>query len=817
MRSLLFGLFVGYFFVACAPLHWSGARLSAAAGVLVLVVIALWVTESDRKSQPLSRWLSSLCCLVIGLLLATLALGLAITAVVSDAGAIAKSSSCTDARLMMRVQIEGLPRKHAVGSRFDARVLDVDPGVLDCQKLRGTKLRLGFRGPVTLLPDQKLLAEFQLREVRGSVSPGAFDHELHSILQGVVLGGYVSQAFSLRDSSGWSMDAKRFAVRQYLNQLDLEHTGVILALATGDNAELAVQDWDLLQSSGTVHLMVISGLHVGLVAALLFVLLRPIAGISARLLPGSRSSALHLAVLTLGILLMYVHWVGASVPALRAWLMAAVALMGWALERSVQAPTLLLIAAVGVIGMAPLAGLTAGFWLSFALVAWLLCLPDQSSRNRNKGPQTQARLWPENFVGKLRQIMILHIGATLLLLPLLAWLGLPIAPVGPLANFLAVPFVTIVLVPWVLLSVVSLSLAPQLAANLFVIADAMVAVLFHTLRLAADVWPATSVSVPELDVVLSASVVVVVLLMPVSAVVRGVAGSALLIWWLQNGHSPQPELPTPDLHKPEQGEFNLQILDVGQGLAVIVGTAEAVVLYDTGASFPSGFNYADSVIIPALRRRHVQQLDALVVSHGDNDHAGGAARILERFKPSRLAGSISPADTCQWYFGGLTTNRILSAGVELQLIDFAEGKTANDRSCVLLIRGAHTQAVLAGDIEVSAERALLAQLPNGVDVLTVAHHGSLTSSSEEFVHKLQPGLALVSAGYKNRFGHPHADVVKRYEAVGTQVLNTANAGTLSWSSADVASITSARRQRLHRWRLGAPLVVTVAEGRAANP
>ena len=118
---------------------------------------------------------------------------------------------------------------------------------------------------------------------------------------------------------------------------------------------------------------------------------------------------------------------------------------------------------------------------------------------------------------------------------------------------------------------------------------------------------------------------------------------------------------------------------------------------------------------------------------------------------------------------------------------------------------------MAGDIEVSAEQALLDQLPSGVDLLTVAHHGSLTSSSEEFVQKLQPGLAVVSAGYRNRFGHPHIEVVERYEAAGSEVVNTAIEGTIDWRSTDAAAITSARAKRLVSWQLAAPLAVALAE------
>ena len=812
MRALLFGLFVGYFFAACAPVHWRSAFLWSVAITLLIVVVARWRVRQALQPSPLYLWVVSSCHFVIGLLTAVLTLGLAVNAVNARALVSSQTPICSNARLMLRVQLEGLPIRHSSGSRFDARVLDVDPAFSECQYLQGEKLRLGFRGPATLLPDQTLLAEFKLRPVRGSVSPGAFDHEVHSALQGVVLGGYVTQAFALRDPLKWSMDAQRFALRQYLSELDLDHPGVILALASGDTAVLGAEDWALLQDSGTVHLLVISGLHVGLVGALLFVLLRPFVRLMDRMLPGLRVAALLHASLTAAVLLIYVHWVGSSVPALRAWLMVTVVLVGWSLERRVLASSLLFVAAVGVVAMTPLAGLQAGFWLSFALVAWLLCVPRPAEPVNEQGDHNDVAVemeWVARLWIKGRQLIMLHIGATLLLLPLLAWLGLPVAPVGPLANFFAVPYVTLLLVPWVLFSVLLLPFGAELALSLLMVADSMISILFCLLQWVVEIWPGVALPVFRLGVLLSALVCVVMFLLPLPLMLRGAAGSAVLIWLINTNHN-LPLGTTKAVAMPGYGDFNLQMLDVGQGLSVVVGTAEAMILYDTGASFPSGFNYVDSVISPAMRRRLVQKLDGFVVSHADNDHAGGAQAVIEQFAPRRLAGSIPSVDSCRWTFGRHTSDVWVSAGVKLQLFNFEQGGSGNDRSCVLLISGAHARALLAGDIETSAERALLDQLPNGVDVVSVPHHGSATSSSEEFVRKLQPGLALVSAGFNNRFGHPNAEVVRRYQAVGSRVMNTAYEGTMSWESADVGGVISARKQRLNNWRLAAPLAVAMA-------
>ena len=839
MRALLFGLFVGYFFVACAPMHWSGARLCLVACGFFSVTGGECLIRQRRLSRLPPGWVYSLLVLTahfaMGLLAAALLLGGAINRVSAHLSSIAQAPGCTEVRLMLRVQIEGLPRTNPTGSRFDVRVLDVDPRYPECRQLRGAKLRIGFRSPALLQPDQKMLAEIKLRPIRGSVSPGAFDHELNSALQGVALGGYISKLFALREPNrrfpvlAPSIDEHRYSFRHYVTGLDLKYSGVILALATGDTAGMVADDWQLLQNSGTVHLLVISGLHVGLVSAVLFLLLRPVVQGLVGLLPGSRPAGLLHALLTAALVLLYVYWVGASVPAIRAWLMVTVVLVGWALERRVQPHTLVLIAAVGVVAMAPLAGLQAGFWLSFALVAWLLSSTSGKSAGNRANPQAsdpdpeqesdrseKYDHWRYRIGRGGRQLLGLHVGATLLLLPLLGWLGLPIAPVGPMANFFAVPYVTLLLVPWVLLSVVVWPVAPALSTVLLVVADRLVALLIAVLHWVVAFWPAVSLPILSVAALVCASALVLIVLMPLSTAMRCAAGAALLVWVLQAAQKfsvGSTQLPD----TPKHGDFVVQVLDVGQGLSVVVRTAEALILYDTGASFPSGFNYVDSVIVPAFDRLRVVQLDGLVVSHSDNDHAGGAKAVMKRFNPVRLAGAIPTIDSCRWHPGAETSKRWLSAGVELRLLNFAEGLSTNDRSCVLLIRGKQAQALLTGDIEVSAERALLSDLPSAVDLVTVAHHGSLTSSSKEFVEKLQPGLAVVSAGYRNRFGHPHVDVVDRYEAIGSRVVTTASEGTISWRSSDVATITSARARRLSYWRLAAPLAVSLAVSSHANP
>jgi len=221
------------------------------------------------------------------------------------------------------------------------------------------------------------------------------------------------------------------------------------------------------------------------------------------------------------------------------------------------------------------------------------------------------------------------------------------------------------------------------------------------------------------------------------------------------------------------------MLDVGQGLAIIVRTRDHALVYDAGARFPSGFDLGDASVVPALHALGITRLDRLIVSHGDNDHAGGAASVLAAFpktpvesgEPERLA---VPSTQClggeSWEWNGVTF-RIVHPHEPL-------ATRANDRCCVLEVRSGDNRLVLTGDITSAVEGAVATALSadGSALVLQVPHHGSRTSSGEEFIAALQPSLALVSTGYRNHFNHPHPAVVARYAAAESSLLNTSQSG-----------------------------------------
>jgi competence protein ComEC len=254
---------------------------------------------------------------------------------------------------------------------------------------------------------------------------------------------------------------------------------------------------------------------------------------------------------------------------------------------------------------------------------------------------------------------------------------------------------------------------------------------------------------------------------------RGVPGKPLAaLLWLP--------LLLPALHAPAFGDAELVVVDVGQGLSVLVRTQHHVLLYDMGPAVPDGFDAGERVVVPTLHALGVHRLDVAMVSHGDNDHAGGFAAVKRAFPPGL---SFSPAGSpVQGTKPCLAGAHWRWDGVEFRVLHPASGfpYLDNESSCVLRVAGAHGAALLTGDIGEVIERKLLREQPSMLraDVVLVAHHGSGGSSDPGFIGATGAKLALVSSGFGNRFHHPLAEVVARWREAGAEVGDTQDLGAL---------------------------------------
>ncbi|WP_345776901.1 DNA internalization-related competence protein ComEC/Rec2 [Dokdonella sp.] len=628
--------------------------------------------------------------------------------------------------------------------------------------------------------------QLRLKRPRGLVNRGGFDAERQALERGVVAVGYVRRAESNRrlGEQGWCVNGLRERLAQDIaaRVADAHDAALLRAFAIGDTRGLDQDDWEVARANGVPHLIAISGFHVGIAAgfgALLVKLLWwlwPRLGLRIAFPVAQAPAALIVAVL-------YGMLAGGSLPTLRTLMMIAVVALTHCGRRSASGAHSLALALLAILAFDPLSTVSAGFWLSFVGVAFLLaCL------QRGRGA-----------LGWLRELTLGQLLMTISLLPLTVWFFGEASLVGALSNLIAVPLITFVIVPLCLAGVLALLVAPALATLVLVPAGWVAHGQWWLLERMAS-WPGAHWYLSEVApwALLLAMLGAVWMFLPRGVPARGL-GALLFL-----------PLLLPDRPPPPEGAFVASVIDVGQGLSVLVRTRSHALLYDAGARYRSEFDLGEAAVLPTLHALGVDALDALVVSHGDNDHAGGALAVARAYpQAQRYAGEparteISAAQCREgqrWHWDGVDF-RVL--GPRAQALGGARLSAGNDRSCVLLVETPAGRLLLSGDVSARIEPAIAEAVGVGAPlVLLVPHHGSRTSSSAAFIAALRPRLAVVSAGWRNRFGHPHPTVVRRYADAGVALEGTAEAGALEieFARAGPPRLVSRERERRRRhWR-----------------
>lgn len=543
-------------------------------------------------------------------------------------------------------------------------------------------------------------------------------------------------------------------------------------------------DWDIFRATGVAHLMSISGLHVTMFAWAAAFAIGALWRRSARLCLAwpAPSAALAGGLLAAAAYALFSGW---GVPAQRTVCMLAVAgLLRLAGRRWPWRQTMLLAALVAV-AVDPWALLQAGFWLSFAAVGVLFATDSGASSEHGAGAGAR---FVHFFVLHARQ----QAAITLALAPLSLLLFQQVSLVGLVANAVAIPWVTLGVTPLALLGVVW--------APLWDAAALATQALAPVLQWLAG-WPGATLNAAAA---------------PLWAAVAGLAGALLLLLRLPWGvRSLGVALLLPVLlwqaPRPLAGEFELLAADVGQGNAVLVRTARHTLVYDTGPRFSRESDAGHRVLVPLLRALD-ERVDLVVLSHRDSDHTGGAAAVLAMQPQARLLASIEdghelqalrPVERCKagqrWEWDGVHFE-VLHPQPDAYAAASVPA-APNAVSCVLRVSTGLRSALLAGDIEQPQEAALLrAGAPLQADVLLVPHHGSKTSSSAPFLDAVQPSLALVQAGYRNRFGHPAEAVVQRYRERGIRVVDSAGCGAAVWRSARPGEVACEREVGERYWQ-----------------
>jgi len=677
----------------------------------------------------------------------------------------------TDVRLGGVVQ--DLPQHSGHRVRFELSVDKLFSDEPALKRLRRVQLSL-YQPEHIIKAGHYLELDVRLRTPRGLMNPYASDRELYFLQSSIDATGYVRQLHHQRSAASWSLPGLRQHLSDQLHDRFSEgqSSWLLQAIVLGSRMDMTDEHWEVLRRTGTAHLLVVSGLHIGVAAGaglLLGKLL--IAGV---LFCGISPVWLRRIPLLLALLLAvsYACISGLGLPVQRALIMVTIFLMAeWSLKQ-VSGWTRWRWALIVILTSQPLALLQPGAWLSFSAVAVLLWLAQTCKR-----PDTSA--W--RLAGGAQWAIFVG------MLPLMALLFNQFGLLAPLVNLIAVPLFSL------LITLLPLLIPASLAGSESVIWGVGQFLDYFWSGLS---WSATIPGVfillarPDPIVVLIVSLACFWLLMPLPLHWRWVSVMALLPLFFPRASEVTP------------GDFNVVVFDVGQGLAVLVETHQHRLLYDTGPGFAGGGSALPFTIAPLLRARNVDQLHHLVISHGDFDHAGGYPSLKQMMPVEYKEGGSEDLinrgfQSCHerqaWEYDGVRF-RYLTPPPE-------PGWSRNEQSCVLEVRSSNCSLLLPGDAGFPVEFGLVrsGQL-QPVTWLVAGHHGSRTSSSQVFIEHLQPEYVIYAAGYNNRFGHPHEDVASRFERAGVRARNTATDGAVILRAVQGSCETlSWREQRRRYW------------------
>ena len=646
--------------------------------------------------------------------------------------------------LTIQGRVLGLPLTSPERTRFDFQVQNSGSG-----EIIGKRLRLNcYRCRFAIEPGQQWQFDVRLKQPNGFASWAAFDYERHLFRYQISATGYVrdNQNAQLLGKGRWSVDQWRWWLRSRLIPNEDEVSvgkAMLMALLIGDKSWLTHEQRQVFQVTGVSHLMAISGLHIGLVflaawGCIAFILNRVPKVYNA--IPRPTLAG----VLALAPALAYAALAGFAVSTQRALIMLTVVVCCRLLARPVNLLKSLQLAAVAVLLIDPLSIFDYGFWLSFTAVLVIA-------------------------LGQLRFASL-----SLLTIQPLIWLGMmpmtlvffgQVSLISPVVNLILVPVFCVLLIPASLLSLILLPVNSWSAVAVDLldwIFSGIYTVLWRISELSGVIWT------PSSSILWMCLVPLLVL------------GTRHWAWLFKAGliivacalaWQPPTRIPA--------GDYEITLLDVGQGLSMVIRTRSQVWVYDTGPAYRTGFNAADAVLIPYLRRLRVDHIDHLVISHADNDHIGGLPRVLKQFRvreistsrPDKVTGGQACFADQSWSIDQVTFSFISP--------DASTPDGSNNRSCVLLVDNGSVRTLITGDIEKQVESYLLeADADLRANIMLVPHQGSKTSSTPAFLNRINPSLALVAAGYRNHYGHPHPDVVARYRKRNIDLLSTIDSGSI---------------------------------------
>ena len=650
-------------------------------------------------------------------------------------------------------RVLGSPSTTAGGIRFTMIVVN-DNQEQTTDKLAGRRLLLScYACPLDIGAGETWQFTVRLKRPHGYASWGAFDYEKYLFRQRISARGYIRLK-----AHNALLERQRHSIAEWREEISetIRRSGdgvgqqIILALTIGDKSGFTQQQRRIFQEAGVSHLLAISGLHVGLVfmviVRLATILLWPVAR-----LYGLIPRQFLVLMPALAGAFVYSALSGFAVSTQRALLMLLVFVVCRISGRDVSLLKVLLIAMALILCLDPFAAVDTGFWLSCTAVLIIALVSSDDQK------LSLIRLQPRLWLG---------------MMPASALFFGQISLVSPLVNLLAVPLFCLLLIPATLAGVCLEQLGMDAVGNwlLHNLAWVYGNIYLGLDRVTGFSWARWYTAPLQwwhwmiVGAALLSHLVFRRLLIPMLVLL-----CCAIFFYSES--------------VPDDEQMRLTLLDVGQGLAIVIETADTVTVYDTGPKFRSGFTTAEAVLLPYLRSRGTRRIDTLIISHADNDHIGGYATVVDAFEVSRVLTSrpdrLPQAESCvqgQSWIANNTKFEVLSPS-------HTTPSGSNNRSCVLMVEHHGHRVLLSGDIEKKVERYLIQQFAQDradlqADVLLVPHQGSKTSSTAKFIDAVQPKLALIAAGYRNHYGHPHPTVVERYHQRGIEILSTIEQGSI---------------------------------------
>jgi competence protein ComEC len=599
----------------------------------------------------------------------------------------------------------------------------------------------------------------KLKRIHGLRNPSGFDYDKWAFANNIIAKGYVinksnnKQLKNLNDT--YLIPFIRNHISDQIARILASYSvsPFVLALTVGDKHLISKEAWNVLQATGTSHLMAISGLHIGLIATLVFFLIKYLWRIfpSLCLLMASQQAA---AIISFLSALIYSALAGFAVPTQRALIMLFIVLFALWCKRSLVVWYGFAFAIFMVLFLDPLSVLSMSFWLSFSAVGVILYGLTGRMRQSNKLMQLLKIQW------------IVGLG----LIPLSLLFFQKASMISFIANIISIPWVSFIVVPSSLLGTALLVINHQLASYCFIFSAWNMQYVWHMLQYFSQFhFSFFKYHLVNFISFIFLAISLLLLLAPKGFPVKYLAILLLLPVFLKASN------------KPNNAILKFRVFDIGQGSAIFLQEGSKTLLYDTGPGFPGQSSAAEQTIIPYLKAKGITSINDLIISHFDSDHSGGFKAIINNFQVKNIYTPLSGKAHWQRCQSGKKWQWIHAKFIFLSPPKNWQGKKRNNQSCVLKVTYGNHQILLPGDIEKNTEKYLVKHHKKQLksDVLLLPHHGSKTSSTWPFVKAVTPKIIIATTGYRNRFHFPRKNIVWRYEWLGAKLYNTAVSGMIS--------------------------------------